>query len=313
MADDWHSGPSESADLVDKGGRHWPRISIVTPSYNQGQTLEATMRSVLDQGYPNLEYFVLDGGSDDGSAAIIERYADRLHFWRSAPDSGPYHAVNEGLKRSTGEIMGWLNADDMFHPGSLWTVGEVFATFPQIEWLMGNPSYLDVRGRTVYVGEAPRWSRYRYLRRDFRFIQQESVAWRRSLWERAGGRIDTSYAYAADLELWTRFFRHAQLYTTPALIGGFRVHSSNQRSTAHLNEYLSECERILASEPVGDDERRTLSRIGLFQKSVMAIPLLRSSKWVRSINDRLFRYPPVVVHRGSGFRLENSVRRTHGF
>jgi glycosyltransferase involved in cell wall biosynthesis len=287
--------------------RYWPRISIVTPSYNQAQTLEAAMRSVLDQGYPNLEYFVLDGGSDDGSAAIIERYAERLAYWRSAPDGGPYHAVNEGLNRSTGDVMGWLNADDLLHPGSLWTLGEIFATFPQIEWLMGNPSYLDGRGRTVHVGEAPRWSRYRYLRGDFRFIQQESVAWRRSLWDRAGGRIDTSYSYAADLELWTRFFRHAQLYTTPALIGGFRAHSNNQRSAAHYDDYVSECERILASEPISEEDRRALRRIGLFQKYVMTIPLLRSSRRVRSINATLFRYPPLVVHRDSEFRLENPV------
>jgi glycosyltransferase involved in cell wall biosynthesis len=297
--------PLERGQMADE--RHWPRISIVTPSYNQAQTLEATIRSVLDQGYPNLEYLVLDGGSDDGSAAIIGRYGERLAFWRSAPDPGPYHAVDEGLRRSTGEIMGWLNADDLLHPGSLWTLGEVFATFPRIEWLMGNPSYLDARGRTVYVGEAPRWSRYRYLRRDFRFIQQESVAWRRSLWDRAGGRIDTSYSYAADLELWTRFFRHAQLYTTPALIGGFRAHSSEQRSAAHFDDYLSESERILASEPVSEAERRRLGRIGLFQKSIMAIPMIRSARWARSMNSRLFLYPPMVVYRGSEFRLEDSV------
>jgi hypothetical protein len=201
--------------------------------------------------------------------------------------------------------MGWLNADDLLHPGSLWTVGEVLGTFPQIEWLMGNPCYLDERGRTVWVGQAPRWSRYRYLQRDFRFIQQESVAWRRSLWDRAGGRIDTSYSFAADLELWTRFFRHAQLYTTPALIGGFRVHSSDQRSVAHFDDYLRECERILGSEQISEEERHTLARIELFQRSVMAIPLVRSSKWVRSINNRLFRYPPMVVYRGAEFRLEN--------
>lgn len=288
---------------------HWPRISIVTPSYNQAQTLEATIRSVLDQGYPDLEYLVLDGGSDDGSAAIIERYSDRLAFWRSAPDGGHYPAVDEGLKRSTGEVMGWLNADDLLHPGSLWTVGEIFRTFPQIEWLMGNPSFLDKLGRTVHVGEAPRWSRYRYLRRDFRFIQQESVVWRRSLWDRAGGHIDTSYSFAADLELWTRFFRHAQLYTTPALIGGFRTHSSDQRSAAHLEDYLSESERILASEPIGEEQRRILRRIALFKKSVMTIPLVRGSKWARGLSDRLFQYPPMVVYRGSGFRLEDPAGR----
>ena len=288
----------------------WPRISIVTPSYNQAETLEATLRSVLDQNYPNLEYLVLDGGSDDGSVTIIERYAERLDFWRSAPDGGHYHAVDEGLKRSTGEIMAWLNADDVLHPGSLWTLGEVFATFPQIEWFMGNPSFLDSRGRTVYVGEAPRWSRYRYLRADFRFIQQESVAWRRSLWDRAGGRIETSYSYAADLELWMRFFRHAQLYTTPALIGGFRSHSAAQRSAAHFEDYLSECERILSSEPVGEEARRALKRIALFQKSIMAVPLIRNSRIARGIDARLFRYPPMVVCRDSEFRLEDPIEET---
>jgi glycosyltransferase involved in cell wall biosynthesis len=100
-----------------------PRISLVTPSFNQAEFLEATLRSVLDQGYPNLEYIVVDGGSTDGSTAILERYADRLAWWVSEPDRGHGHALNKGFARATGEILGWINSDDLLLPGASSSAG----------------------------------------------------------------------------------------------------------------------------------------------------------------------------------------------
>ena len=108
------------------GGSPWPRISIVTPSCNQGRFLEETIRSVLLQGYPNLEYVIIDGGSSDGSVDIIRKYESQLAYWDSRPDSGMYYAINEGFAHSTGDIMAWLNSDDMYTPWSLRVVGEIF-------------------------------------------------------------------------------------------------------------------------------------------------------------------------------------------
>ena len=112
-----------------------PRISIVTPSFNQAPYLEATLKSVLDQNYPNLEYFVIDGGSTDGSLDILRRYADRLTGWVSEPDHGQMHAINKGFSHATGEIMAWLNSDDMLCPWALQTVGHIFKDLPAVQWL----------------------------------------------------------------------------------------------------------------------------------------------------------------------------------
>src|SRR4051812_23755335 len=113
----------------------WPMLSIVTPSFNQEQFLEDTIRSVLDQDYPRLEYIVLDGGSTDRSVEVIRKYGGRLAYWASAPDAGQYAAVNAGFARASGDIFAWINASDKYLPWAFNVVGEIFATHPEIEWL----------------------------------------------------------------------------------------------------------------------------------------------------------------------------------
>ena len=237
-----------------------PKISLVTPNFNDGHFLEATLNSVLQQGYPNLEYLVLDGGSSDGSQEIIRKYEDRLTYWHSMPDRGMYDAISTGLNRSTGEIMGWLNSDDMHYPWTLKTVGEIFASFPQVEWI----STLQLGGWDWYGCAVPFFQNRGFSKAAFldgrylphqasdrrgapsvarEYIQQESTFWRRSLWEKAGGYVSTEFGAAGDFELWSRFFQHAELYGVTSPIAGFRFQQGQQ--STQIVKYSSHCVRAL--------------------------------------------------------------------
>jgi glycosyltransferase involved in cell wall biosynthesis/radical SAM superfamily enzyme YgiQ (UPF0313 family)/ADP-heptose:LPS heptosyltransferase len=238
---------SSSSAQVAVGAKNFPKITIVTPSFNQAKYLEHCIRSVLEQEYPNLEYIVIDGGSTDGSVDIIKKYSSRIHWWVSEPDQGQYHAIMKGVARSGGTIMGWLNSDDTLHPGSLGILADVLGNNENVEWLTGQPNIKDAAGRTVIINEPSQWSRARYLSGDFKWIQQESTYWKRSLWDRAGARLNTDYSLAADMELWARFFRHAQLYSINSLIGSFRYHG-DQKSQLVMDKYLLQADKIVANE-----------------------------------------------------------------
>ncbi len=212
------------AMFMDNTAQNHPRISVVTPSFNQGEFLEATLRSVVTQGYAELEYVVVDGGSTDDSVGIIRRYEADLAHWVSEPDEGHAHALNKGFAQTTGEIMCWINSSDMYYPWTLETVAEVFSQLPQVEWIAGTSSMFDASGRLRVVVSEPGVNVFDVLAGDYRGIQQESVFWRRTLWERAGGRLDQTLTYAADLDLWLRFFQLAPLYRVETVLGGFRVH-----------------------------------------------------------------------------------------
>lgn len=224
-----------------------PRISIVTPCLNAADYIDAALHSVLNQGYPSLEYVVIDGGSTDGTVDILRRHEAQLTSWVSEPDRGHGHALNKGFAGSTGEIMGWLNADDILHPGSLDLLAHLFGAFPDVDWLTGQPSHVDARGRPVAAYPPRRWSRLGFLTGDHRWIQQESTFWRRSLWERAGGHLSEDYSLACDLELWMRFFRHARLQSTWGLLGAFRFRP-DQRTRAQMEEYEAQTQQILRHE-----------------------------------------------------------------
>lgn len=225
-----------------------PTISIVTPCFNQIDLIGDTLRSVLDQDYPALDYVVIDGASTDGSAGVIESVADRLSYFVSEPDDGHYPALNKGFAKTSGEIMGYLNGDDVLVPGSLGLISWVFETFPEVEWITGAHLAIDDKGRPVSVTTPARWSRWHILsERMPRFIGQESTFWRRSLWERAGGRLDEDFKLAADFELWARFSRYAPLHTVVAPIGCFRF-VTGQRSVAQQGGYMDEVKAIRQRE-----------------------------------------------------------------
>jgi hypothetical protein len=161
---------------------------------------------------------------------------------------GLYDAIQKGFEKSTGEIMAWINSDDMYANGSFSIVSEVFSNFKQVNWLLGIPSAYDELGRTIKVDRFKRWSKFNYYTHDYEWIQQESVFWRRSLWEDSGSKINSNLKFAGDLELWMRFFRLEKLYTIDALLSGFRVRSSNQLSLEHLEDYHAEAKKLLKTE-----------------------------------------------------------------
>lgn len=231
-----------------------PSITIVTPSFQQAPYLADCLSSILDQNYPALEYIVMDGGSTDGSVDIITKNADRLAFWQSEKDGGQYDAIQKGFERTTGEIMGWLNSDDMYFPWTLKLVGDIFSRFPEVEWISTlQPAVWSKDGIPYHISTRPGYSAQFFLKglyfSDGRyprrwFIQQESTFWRRSLWEKAGARLSSEDRVAGDFELWGRFFQHANLVGVHAPLGGFRVHGA-QRSVLELEGYLRECEQVL--------------------------------------------------------------------
>ena len=235
-----------------------PRISIVTPSFRQARFIERTILSVVDQGYPNLEYFVQDGGSRDGTVQILEKHAARLTGWESEKDTGQSQAINRGFARTTGEIMAWLNSDDVLFPGSLAQVAEFFARNPDVDVVYGHRVLIDVDDNEVgrwllppHDGKVLSWAD---------FVPQETLFWRRRIWEKVGGQIDESFRFAMDWDLLLRFREAgARFARVPRFLGGFRVHPQQKTSAGISDIGFTEMNRL---------RQRTLGRIPT-QKEVM--------------------------------------------
>lgn len=203
----------------------FPKISIVTPSFNQAQFLERTLRSVLDQGYPNLEYIVIDGGSNDGSAALIERFADRLSYQVSERDRGQSDAINKGFARATGDILGWINSDDFLEPGSLHRIADYFADSSGPAWLVGSARLVDEQERELSVRAPATITPTTFLRWTADWFPQQATFWTRSMWEQAGP-LDEHLHYTMDLALWQRMFQISPPQQVPDLLAGYRIHDS---------------------------------------------------------------------------------------
>jgi glycosyltransferase involved in cell wall biosynthesis len=210
----------------------WPAISIIVPSFRQGQFLEDTLRSVLDQNYPALELIVMDGGSTDGSAEILRRYSDRLSYWESQPDRGQSHAINKGLARCTGDVWAYLNSDDLLRPGSLARIGELFRD-PANDWVGGVSSIFDENGDRGAVTPRPPSSIKEILTPWNRSIEHvfpcSNVNFmRRTIYERLGG-FEENYHYSMDMEYYTRaVFAGYLLRRIPDVLGRWRWHAESK-------------------------------------------------------------------------------------
>lgn len=209
-----------------------PTISIVTPSYQQGVYLARTIESVLAQGYPKLEYVIQDGGSTDDTGAILAQYCDRLTHVASQRDTGQADAINKGFQHTTGEIMAWLNSDDILLPGALATVSDFFAANPDVDVVYGHRIQINQHDQEVGRWVLPRHDPQVLAWADY--IPQETLFWRRRLWEKVGGCVDTSYQFALDWELLLRFQQAGGKFVRlPRFLAAFRVHDG-QKTTAQL-------------------------------------------------------------------------------
>lgn len=182
-----------------------PKITVVVPSYNQGGFLERTLRSVLDQEYPNLELIVMDGGSTDNSIQVIKKYADRITYWVSEKDNGQTDALARGFAKSTGDIQCWLNSDDLHEPGVLRKVAAYFEDHPEVDAVFGSTIWIDADDQPLRIHHEMPFVRFVWLH-TYNYIPGMSMFWRRQVYERAGG-LDPAFNLAMDADLWSRISR----------------------------------------------------------------------------------------------------------
>ncbi|MCL0072153.1 glycosyltransferase [Thermodesulfovibrionales bacterium] len=207
----------------------WPKISIVTPSYNQAEFLERTILSVLNQNYPNLEYIIIDGGSTDRSVEIIKKYEKYLAYWVSKKDEGQADAIRKGFNKSTGEILAWLNSDDTYLPGAFLKVAKVFQENPEIDLIFGNIYRIDEKDRQI--GEL------RFTKFDFSTLiyeggnlHQTGAFWTRKIYDKVGG-IDPKYNFCMDFDFFCRVAEKGNIVFIRDYFANFRIHKGAKSST----------------------------------------------------------------------------------
>ncbi len=300
-------------------------VSIVTPSYNQSGFLEQTIRSVLDQDYLNIEYIVMDGGSTDNSLEILRRYADHLEYWESIADRGQAHAINKGLLRAKGEILGWLNSDDVLLPGTVNRIAIAFEKHPEVEVIYGRIERINERGELIPTPLLPKDKVVfnKQLIVGECVVNQPGSFWRRRIMGKVG-LLDESLVYALDYEYWIRLaLSGAEFFRLPDVVAQFRLSSSSKTvgNTAMMaHEQLQVLNSVLARPNISDELGLSERQVqGLASKARGLIGLhafygyIKLKQWDKAWHWIVFSLksdPTVVFHRRwAVLAIAGSIRR----
>ena len=219
-----------------------PLVTVVTPSYNQAGFLEQTMCSVFGQDYPSIEYIVIDGASTDESVDVIDKYASSLHWWVSEPDDGQADAINKGLRKANGEIVAWLNSDDLYLPGAVSSAVESLLANPELGLVYGDAITIDINGRPINRLVFPQWALEDLM--AFRIICQPAVFMRREVLERAGF-LNESLHFMLDHQLWLRIAAKAPIQHIPLMIAAARHHPT-AKNVSQAEQFSRETYDVLA-------------------------------------------------------------------
>ena len=229
------------------------KISIITPSFNQGAFIEQTIKSVLNQNYPNLEYIIIDGGSSDNTVDIIKKYEKHLKYWVSEPDRGQSHALNKGFKKATGDIIAWINSDDYYLSDTLKQISELFKQNPDIDIIYGDViNFSETKENYFKVKE---FEPLDFLSRIS--IHQPGVFWRRKLLDKAG-LLDESLHYAMDYDLWMRLFFNYKSLKINKPFAKFRMHPNSKTTGSPPKLYL-DCRVVLSKFFNSLDDKKTVA------------------------------------------------------
>ena len=219
---------------------NYPKISIVTPSYNQAEFLERTILSVLNQNYPNLEYIIIDGGSTDGSVEIIKEYEKYLTYWLSEKDKGQTDAINKGFEKSTGEILAWQNSDDIYLPGVFIKIAELYR-IKKFDLIMGDIILIDKKDKSIRTFRYAPWPKFG-LKYIGMLIANQSTFWTKKLYSKCGP-MNENLHFAFDADFFYRLLLKAErIKHVPRLFGCFRIHPEAKAND--VVHYLKENKRV---------------------------------------------------------------------
>jgi glycosyltransferase involved in cell wall biosynthesis len=215
----------------------FPKISIITPSFNQGQFIEETILSIINQDYPNLEYIIYDGGSTDNTVEIIKKYSDKIAFWVSEKDAGQTNAINKGFRKATGSILNWINSDDQLLPGTLQTIARYFNE---------NPEAIMVHGRIEYFGETQQYFSRNISRKNLltRYVShicmpQPACFFRKQLLDQQG-LLDEKLHFSMDTDLYVRAGLHYNIVQVENVLARFRLHAASKSVSNFNKNFLSD-------------------------------------------------------------------------
>lgn len=274
--------------------------------------IEDTILSVLSQNYPNLEYIVIDGASTDHTLDIINKYKDKISLIISEKDNGMYNAINKGFKHATGDIFAWLNADDTYFPWTLHTVGQLFSEHENVQWAIGQTSFMIEQRRVNKIFNNNCAYNNKYIAKGWHRagvlgpLQQESMFWRKELWNRVNG-LNENYKLAADFELWTRFAKYAELTTIALPLAAFYIRKDSlSHSETTSQKYISEvnfiCKQISSGYPniffkyFGNNTKvNRILRLLMWSKSPLYAYSMQKQCWIykklyRSISNTTLSY-----------------------